>query len=636
MSVSVRYCANAEIAKPMIAGCSGLPCDRGGKRAIRCHRLTRLFVLLGLVLLSTLQIPSIYAWGLSGSPADVLQPALQSLLTPLRRVYAPYNVPASEAAVFWFGRVTPSENYTDVRIRYTDESLLLGLGIMDRLLWYDTTPSAADLTAWDSVSLYLSRSGVTGATLDAGCYRFDAQLAWWEENYQTAYRGDANTWTIATLPFTTSYGWNGNVPNNDSEDDRGWMLYYTIPFAALGLDGPPAQGTVWGFGVAVHDRDSAAGPPLADQTWPETMSPSQPETWGQLVFGLKPAYVPDRAVAERITVIRQGLDGAVVTDADVGGSSICGDPSGPDFFPTWGTLNWAGKEFLNVQHVDAISEWPCFSKYYVTFPLDALPAGKAVLSARLTLYQFGNAGEGTTPGPQSSYIEVLTVGEDWDEETVTWNSAPLAEENVAGTWVDPLAASPPWPGIPREWDVSGAVAEAYAAGEPLRLALYSPDWPFHSGKYFYTSDIGGGGEGRPTLTIAWSNPVASLSRTATPHAAVYDDAVTHTLALVGYGGPLTLTDTLPAGLGAPQALAWEGTTAAPTYDAGARRLTWRDAPPSGQRVLVTYTTQVATHATVALVSRAALQGIGDIAAEASTTVVANPYQIALPLVLRRR
>jgi hypothetical protein len=70
---------------------------------------------------------------------------------------------------------------------------------------------------------------------------------------------------------------------------------------------------------------------------------------------------------------------------------------GPDFFPTWGALNYAGKTFLNIQHLDPISEWPCFSKYYVTFPLDSVPEGKVVLSATMTLYQFGNAVEGLDP-----------------------------------------------------------------------------------------------------------------------------------------------------------------------------------------------------------------------------------------------
>ena len=41
------------------------------------------------------------------------------------------------------------------------------------------------------------------------------------------------------------------------------------------------------------------------------------------------------------------------------------------------------------------------------------------------------------PVHEPSYIQVLTVAEDWNEATLTWNNAPMAERNVAGTWVDP-------------------------------------------------------------------------------------------------------------------------------------------------------------------------------------------------------
>ena len=115
-----------------------------------------------------------------------------------------------------------------------------------------------------------------------------------------------------------------------------------------------------------------------------------------------------------------------MVDADVGGSSNCGGAAAPDYFPTWGELNYEGKEFLNIQNLGHISEWPCFSKYYVTFPLDVLPPGKVVISATLTLYQFGNAGQGRDPGPQPSLIQVLTVDRDWDESTLTWNNAAPA------------------------------------------------------------------------------------------------------------------------------------------------------------------------------------------------------------------
>ena len=568
-------------------------------------------------------------------------PLIPSAVAPsagVRRVYAPHNVPGSEAAVFWFGRVTPSENYTDARIRYTDGSLILSLGIMDRLLWYDRTPSPAEIPLWDSASLYLDRSANPGEAPNTLSYRFDAQLDWWEPEadrpkYQAAYRGDGSRWVLAPVPFTTSAGWNGNAPN-DGTDDRGWMLDYEIAFTSLGLSGPPAQGTVWALGVAVHDRDSALGPPLADQVWPEAMDPLRPVTWGQLVFGLKPPYVPDPALPGGTAVIRNGLDGAQVVDADVGGSSVCGAPAGPGFFPTWGDLNWAGKTFLNVQHLDPISEWPCFSKVYVTFPLDRVPEGKVVQSATLTLYQNGNAGEHEDPGPQPSYIQVYTVDEGWEESTITWNNASLAGEYVAATWVDPLEiAPPPWPGIPRHWDVSGAAAEAYAAGAPLRLALYSPDWAIHSGKYFFSSDIGGGGEGRPTLTVLWGDRLPAITKTAQPSSGVYGGVITYTLGIKGDGSRLTLTDTLPLGLGAVTVLGWAGTSVRPVYEGGT--LTWSDSPAAGRPVTLTYRAPLTARATTALINTAVLMGDDGVARNASATVIANPYRVALPLILKR-
>ena len=70
-----------------------------------------------------------------------------------------------------------------------------------------------------------------------------------------------------------------------------------------------------------------------------------------------------------------------------------------------------------MQNQKDISDWPCFSKYYVTFPLTCVPAGKTIISSTLTLYQIGNVGEGWTPGPQPSYVQVLTVDQDWNENS---------------------------------------------------------------------------------------------------------------------------------------------------------------------------------------------------------------------------
>jgi hypothetical protein len=200
--------------------------------------------------------------------------------------------------------------------------------------------------------------------------------------------------------------------------------------------------------------------------------------------------------------IRQGLDGAVVMDAHVGGHSDCGDPYGPDYFDGWGSANYAGYSQFNIQNQWDVADWPCFSKYYVTFPLDLVPPGQEIVSAALRLHVFGNASG--SPAPGDSLIQVMTIGEGWNENSITWNNAPLATENVGSTWVATVPPGTPWPGVPYEWDVSRSVAEAYAAGSPLRLALFEGDTQYHSGKYFSSSDTGEwNAVARPTLEVVY-------------------------------------------------------------------------------------------------------------------------------------
>jgi hypothetical protein len=241
--------------------------------------------------------------------------------------------------------------------------------------------------------------------------------------------------------------------------------------------------------------------------WPETADVDAPATWGQLAFGVQP-YDQPHALPQGTTTVRHGLEGAAVIDADVGGSSVCGAAARPEYFPVWGTLNYAGKGFLNIQNQGDVSDWPCFSKYYVTFPLDRIPVNTTIVSATLTLYLWGGAGDGWDPGPQPSFIQVLAVDANWDEATITWNNAPLARENISGTWVQPVDTYPGRPGIPYHWDVSRAVAEAYASGNPLYLAMYESDWAYQSGKYFDTCDTDEwGAKGRPTLRVTWGTPI---------------------------------------------------------------------------------------------------------------------------------
>ncbi len=399
-------------------------------------------------------------------------------------------------AIFWLGRVGVNSNYADVRVWYYATYIKFVLHITDRALWHDSSPNASSLTTWDAVSLYIDLGGNAGQAPSRTSYWFIKQL-WDSSGSKAVFRGDGTGFALDVTPFAGSSTWRGNYPNDDVWD-MGWQAEFEIPFSSLGLTGPPAPGTVWGLGVVVHDRDDSAGTAISDQVWPEAMHELRPETWGQLRFG-RPVYTPPTQVVAGTTVVRHGLGGAVVPDAAVGGHGNCGGAM--NAWTEWGNATYAGFTQFNVQNQWDVADFMCFSKYYVTFPLTSLPSGTSIVAARVTLNLFGNAGY--DPGDaRPSAINALTVSEEWAEATITWNNAPYAAENTSVTWVYPVDAS--HPAGPYEWDVSAAAAEAYRRGTPLRLVFYSTDGDYHSGKYFWSSDVENwNAAGRPTLEVRW-------------------------------------------------------------------------------------------------------------------------------------
>ncbi len=419
------------------------------------------------------------------------------------RVNVPYW-PAGAAypsrSIFWLGQVTPTINSADVRMIYDDSYLKITVHIIDRRLWSDESPTSEDLTKWDAVTLYLDLDGAIDKPLDARTFRFDAQLGAQPDDpeRQELYTGSGSRWLAAAVPISVTTSWRGNWPGDDI-DDKGWQIDFYLPFTSFGLASPPPPATSWGVALAVHDRDDAAGAPIPDQRWPETLDPNQPATWGQLHFGL-PDYTPPLAAPGELITVRHGLQGATVADAHVGGHATCGE--GLDHWSEWGEANYAGYDQFNIQNQWDVSDYPCFSKYFVTFPLDALPTGQTIVSATVTLYLFGNAGY--QPGEAKvSVIEALTVAADWDEATINWNNAPRALENISRTRVEPVDFFDP--GVPYTWNVSRAVADAYTRNIPLRLAFYSADGEYHSGKYFWSSDAAE--SVRPTLRVQLGKPL---------------------------------------------------------------------------------------------------------------------------------
>lgn len=505
------------------------------------NRLPTCLLLLGALLLTfAARAPQVGVEGAAPDEANAGPAAASSLYLPIvfrdfqdapaRRVHAPYfndtqsvtGVHFNEMAIFWFGKVTQSENYADVRVGYNNSDLYVNVAAFDRRLWYDTSPSAGDLTAWDGATLYLNLTGNVGEAPSANAYRLDAQFNLCSPSsptclasYRAAYRGNGSGWGSAALTFTGDSGWRGDYPNNNV-DDRGWVMTFEVPFASLGLSGPPAQGTTWGLAVVLHDRDnSSASPPIADKTWPESNVDAQrPITWGKLGFGLPAAYVPPAYTSPQTVTLREGLSGAGVPDAAVGGTggNLCG--SGTDFWTQWGNINHGSDGDFAIQNQSDISDFPCFAKYYVTFPLISIPAGKVIVSATLTLHQMGGSGQASNgEGPFDELIQVMSVNEDWNESTITWNNAPLALENhdsASRTWVGTVVgcgSSIAWPCVPRTWNVSRAVAQAYAVGSSARLVLYSANSEFSTGKYFTSSETGAwNAVGRPTLQVTYGNP----------------------------------------------------------------------------------------------------------------------------------
>lgn len=431
--------------------------------------------------------------------------------TTLRRVNAPFftgDVAFEQMGIFWFGRLSETSNHADVRVGYNQNGLKVYVASFDRRLWYDTTPTLDTLTDWDALTLLVDTNPGGGA-LGATVYRFVAQLSGdVSASHRAVYQGSTQGWRAANVAFTTIPGWRGTALNNDADSDRGWAMTFEIPFTALGLSGAPATGSEWRLGLQLHDRDGANAAPNPIQSWPDSLQRDQPATWGKLRFGLPGYQRPVVAAAGQTQIRRPTENDPSVPDADVG-STITNQCPGDDFhiWNEWANRNYGGAGDFNIQNQADVADWPCFARYYVTFPIDAIPAGKVIISATLTLHQFGNAGGAGEAQP--SWIQVLTAAEDWQEDTITWNNAPHAWENIGGRWVDPVDAGWElgWPGIPWTWDVSYAAANAYAAGSPVRLILYEADSAYHSGKFFVSSDTGDWNiQGRPTLTVAWGNP----------------------------------------------------------------------------------------------------------------------------------
>lgn len=574
------------------------------------------------------------------------QPVSQATLS--RRVNLPYfsgSVDESQSAIFWFGQNEtyqhlPGRNYTDVRMAYSSAGLYIRATVIDYYLWYKANAQTSDdLTQYDALAIYVDTGHDRTAAPQNDDYYFLVGLHGDTgpdtPQYRRQARGNGTGWNTGwngTWSDYSGWQWSDRGPNdNNGNIDFGWVGGGLIPWSAFGLAGPPAEGTVWGLGVLLYDRDQSAASPVLKENWPETFEANQPATWGELHFGL-PTYTPRPATGRNNVLIRAATpEDNTVEDAWMGGGGWCN--SGHNGHTE---DNHGSDQALYIGSENQPTHFPCFNKSYLRFALNSLPTGKVIISATLTLHHWGGA---DTAAGTSSYIWLSSITDAWQEMTIHWNNAPLARENFSLTRIPPKTTPLTWPGDPYTWDATQAVAEAYAAGQPVSFALYDSTTGRDSSKYLTASETGlGDGSpnwniaGRPRLDIVWGNPAATVTKKAFPTAVEAGNLITYTLTVVGIGQPLTLTDTIPGALSSP--LTQNATLGTLTYNPSNRQLTWSGTPSAGQTATITYTVNPTAIGPLMISNTASLSLSGSPVSSSTAWVCLDCYKTWLPLVKR--
>jgi hypothetical protein len=442
-------------------------------------------------------------WSSNGIPHSSASPA-HAASAASGQINIPYfgssNVAYTQTSIFWFGKVTGSDNYVDVRMGYNNSYLYVNLNIVDQYVWYDSHASHPDLSIGDTSTLYLDTAQSGSSTPQTTSYKFLAQVNNGQPrtNYQQAYQGNGTGWVVSSTAFTTVSGWRGTKINGGQ--DAGWSMTYMIPFSSIGKSGPPASGTSWEIAIQIHNETGSTGGTVNVTWWPATANNAAPSGWGNLIFGL-PTYQPPSTTNNTTYTVQNGLNGQVVTDAMIGGGLNCFNTNAENNrWTQFGIQTYRQATRVNIENEQDVSDFNCFSKYYITFSLKSLPAGKGVVSAKVALYLNGNFGGNNGPNP--SLIQVATANQAWNPTTIAWNNAPSVGEVISRATVN-LCGACKKPGVLYTWDVSLAVANAYASGQPLQLVFYSMDSAYHTGKYFDSSY--GYGSGIPALRVTLGN-----------------------------------------------------------------------------------------------------------------------------------
>jgi hypothetical protein len=456
---------------------------------------------------------------------------------------------------FWFGRVGTRDNGVDGRIVWTDEGLLVRAAVYDRQIWDEAGPED-DLSQWDSLTLLVDLDGDDDAkaAVDARSLRVDAQAGRHGTERTVVRRGEGGAWVPAGVtPGELGMRRDASAillekayRGGERDESRGWHIVFFVGWRALGLSGPPGEGQrVLRFAMRAYDRDDRDGRLRgAEQTFPFALSPdAAPRDWGRIellpvsvlswaesgagagrsasAYAIGAPAEPHRPGSERTLSVYEGamLGGGpvVVENAAVGASErLCSGDDDYNFGE--GRSSWGGnvgREYFHVQQQADYADWPCFSRAYVRFPLDAVPPGAVVVSAQLVMHHK----QPTSGGDEGerSLVHVFQVdgtlrGSDtpWSEENLTWNDAPLPVENLAATWGDRTGVTQTgWDDLPEwRWDVTRAVRRALAQ-RAVSFALQTSDSEYHTGKEFVRSEDfpdWGDPTQRPRLDLVVADP----------------------------------------------------------------------------------------------------------------------------------
>ncbi len=587
---------------------------------VKVRHLLRPFIILCLFLITATTISSSIA-----APEDAENNK--------RRVNIPHfsGTPHwDESAVFWFGEngthTANAPNYTDVRVYYTNDTLQVRFTVVDYRLWYNPGATVAtDLTEWDAVALYLdtNQDGATTPQSDDYIFMTGGHTGTNHTPYKRQGRGNGSSWGAWSGSWTNwgtmSTSLNGVGPNNNSDLDFGWTGGFAIPFSSLGISGPPSEGTVWGVGVQLFDKDSSTGI-LTPEVWPENFDEGKPSTWAEFHFGDADYESSNETMTGSTTIRSSSPTDNTVEDSWMGGNGLCNGGHEGD-----NEANYGDDTRLFVGTETAETHFPCFNKSYLRFSLDDVPDNKVILSATMTLHLWGNA---DPTQAQPSWMHLFSIKDNWNEMSIHWNNAPMAFENIDAIWVNPYSQQTiEWPGDPYSWNATQAVAEAYAEGDPVSFALYGSDTEQHSSKYMTSSEIGNwNAEGRPTLVIEWGNAglQTELSKTASTPSAEQGETIEYTISFKGIGEVMSFVDDLPTGVSAPTDM-----------DAGlnysGHQISWNGSPAVGELVTLSYSVTVATGTSQALINEVTLSPTGETAA---VTVLANPISAFLPFVTK--